>query len=51
MRVGDGTINDIDHKVDHTAMAGVFDLGDILGLINDGLQDVRLRIMLMVIKA
>lgn len=39
MRVGDETTNEIDHEVGHTAMTGMFDLGDILELINDGLQD------------
>ena len=37
MRIGDETTNDIDHEVGHTAMTGVFDLRDILKLINDGL--------------
>ncbi len=40
MRVGDETTNDIDHEVGHTAMAGVFDLGDILELINNRFQDI-----------
>ena len=39
MRVGDETTNDIDHEVGHTAMTGVFNLGDILELINNGFQD------------
>lgn len=39
MGVGDKTTNDIDHEVGHAAMAGVFDVRDVLELINDRFQD------------
>ena len=39
MRVGDEATNDIDHEVGHTALPVVFNLGDILELINNRFQD------------
>ena len=39
MRVGNETTNDIDHEVGHTAMPSMFDLRDVLELINNCFQD------------
>ena len=39
MTVGDEASQHIDHEISQTAMAGVFNLGDVLQVIDDGLQD------------
>ena len=39
MAVSDQAANQIDAEVDGTAMAGVLNLGDVLQLIGDGLND------------
>ena len=42
MRISRQTTNEIDHKVSKATMTGVFNLRDILELINDGFQDATL---------
>ena len=39
MAVGNQATDQIDQKVNRTAMAGVFDLGDVLELVVDGFAD------------
>jgi len=39
MAIGNQSADQIDQKVERTAMAGVFDLGNILELVVDGLAN------------
>ena len=41
--VGNQTGDEVDEKVGGAAVAGVFNLGDILELVNDGLELLRLQ--------